>query len=133
MRQLQRWARSARKKPSFKEKHTLEQRRALSQKILQTYPDRLPVIAAPAQYGAPGTPQMAKEKFLVPVDFSAQMFMRELRRLMGSDLSATEALYMFVGKSVIVPTSLLMSQVYEKFKDEDGFLYIHYSLENTFG
>jgi hypothetical protein len=32
-----------------------------------------------------------------------------------------------------VPAAALMSSVYEDHKDEDGFLYITYSGENTFG
>lgn len=129
---LQRWRQRSPEKPSFKEQHAFEQRKQLSQKILTTYPERLPIIAAPARYGAPGTPHAAKEKFLVPIDFTAQMFLRELRRLMV-DLPPSDALYMFVGKNVIVPTSLMMTQIFDKFKDDDGFLYIHYSVENTFG
>lgn len=31
------------------------------------------------------------------------------------------------------PSSLTMGQLYEKEKDEDGFLYVAYSGENTFG
>ena len=31
------------------------------------------------------------------------------------------------------PTAHLMSTIYEEQKDEDGFLYITYSGENTFG
>ena len=33
---------------SFKDAHSLEKRRELSQKILNTYPDRVPVIIEPA-------------------------------------------------------------------------------------
>merc|ERR1711939_818636 len=34
---------------------------------------------------------------------------------------------------VLPPTAALMSSIYEEHKDEDGFLYISYSGENTFG
>ena len=33
----------------------------------------------------------------------------------------------------MLPAAALMSSVYEDHKDEDGFLYITYSGENTFG
>lgn len=39
---------------------------------------------------------------------------------------------MFV-RNVLPPTAALMSSVYEDHKDEDGFLYVAYSGENTFG
>jgi GABA(A) receptor-associated protein len=34
---------------------------------------------------------------------------------------------------VIPPTAALLSTIFEEHKDEDGFLYITYSGENTFG
>jgi len=40
--------------------------------------------------------------------------------------------FLFV-EDVLPPSSALMSQIYEKHKDSDGFLYITYSGENTFG
>ena len=33
----------------------------------------------------------------------------------------------------LCPTSALLSQIYEENKDEDGFLYIKYDGESTFG
>ena len=35
--------------------------------------------------------------------------------------------------AVLCRSSLTMGQLYEKEKDEDGFLYVAYSGENTFG
>jgi GABA(A) receptor-associated protein len=39
---------------------------------------------------------------------------------------------MFV-KAVLPPTAALMADVYDEHKDGDGFLYMTYSGENTFG
>ena len=47
-------------------------------------------------------------------------------------LSPEKAIFIFVN-NVLPPTAALMSAVYEEHKDEDGFLYISYSGENTFG
>ena len=47
-------------------------------------------------------------------------------------LSPEKAIFIFVN-DVLPPTAMLMSQVYDEYKDEDGFLYISYSGENTFG
>ena len=40
---------------------------------------------------------------------------------------------MFVNNQYLMPSSAIMQEVYEKNKDEDGFLYISFSSENTFG
>ena len=45
---------------------------------------------------------------------------------------ANEALYLFVNNNII-PNSCLVSYVYETYSDPDGFLYINYTTENTFG
>merc|ERR1712054_486091 len=47
-------------------------------------------------------------------------------------LSPEKAIFIFVDE-VLPPTAALMSSIYEEHKDEDGFLYITYSGENTFG
>ena len=33
----------------------------------------------------------------------------------------------------LCPSNKLMSEIYEDLGDKDGFLYIHYTSENTFG
>jgi GABA(A) receptor-associated protein len=47
-------------------------------------------------------------------------------------LAPERAIYIFVNNE-IPGTSELISQTYEKHMDEDGFLYVVYSGENTFG
>ena len=41
------------------------------------------------------------------------------------------SLYLFVNNKIA--DSALLSQVYDVHRDEDGFLYIRYSTESTFG
>lgn len=45
-------------------------------------------------------------------------------------LSPDKAIFIFVN-SVLPATSATMSQIYAEYKDEDGFLYLTYSGENT--
>jgi hypothetical protein len=47
-------------------------------------------------------------------------------------LSPEKAIFIFVN-NVLPPSSSLLSHVYAEHKDADGFLYIVYSSENTFG
>ena len=57
----------------------------------------------------------------------------EVRKCMQPPLQEHQAIYLFVGKGVLVPTSALMATVHERFKGDDGFLYLYYGGENTFG
>ena len=47
-------------------------------------------------------------------------------------LPPEKAIFLFVG-GVIPATTAIISHIYESKKDKDGFLYIEYSGENTFG
>ncbi|MCO5573580.1 hypothetical protein L7F22_027352 [Adiantum nelumboides] len=47
-------------------------------------------------------------------------------------LEAKKAIFIFVN-NVLPPTIALMSSIYKEHKDQDGFLYVTYSGEKTFG
>ncbi|XP_041375462.1 gamma-aminobutyric acid receptor-associated protein-like 2 [Gigantopelta aegis] len=112
----------------FKEEHTFEQRKAESNKIRSKYPDRIPVIVE--KDAKSQIQNIDKRKFLVPNDISVAQFMWIIRKRI--QLASEKAIFLFVGK-VLPQSSASMGQVYEDHKDDDGFLYIAYSGENTFG
>lgn len=64
------------------------------------------------------------------LDITVGKFVYEIRKHMK--LNPEQAIFLFVNDT-LPPTAALMSQIYEKNKDEDGFLYVTYSGENTFG
>lgn len=66
----------------------------------------------------------------MPADLTVGQFVYVIRKRIK--LSPEKAIFIFV-KNALPPTAQLMSAVYEEHKDEDGFLYINYSGENTFG
>lgn len=113
---------------SFKEEHPLEKRQAEAARIRDKYPDRIPVIVEKAERSE--IPDIDKKKYLVPADLTVGQFVYVIRKRIK--VSAEKAIFMFV-KNVLPPTASLMSDIYEEHKDEDGFLYITYSGENTFG
>merc|ERR1712137_1130015 len=93
----------------FKDEHPFEKRKAEAERIRQKYADRIPVICEKVEKSDIAT--IDKKKYLVPADLTVGQFV-------------------YV---VLPPTAALMSSIYEEHKDEDGFLYITYSGENTFG
>ena len=111
----------------YKEDYTLEQRKEESNKILERYPDRIPIICETLDKNAP---KLDKKKFLVPCDLTMGQFMFILRKRIK--LKQEEAIYLFVNNS-ICPSASLMSSIYDQNMDEDGFLYIKYNGESTFG
>ncbi|MQM21170.1 hypothetical protein Taro_054206, partial [Colocasia esculenta] len=76
-------------------------------------------------------------RYLVPTDLIVGQFVYVVRKRIK--LSPEKAIFIFV-KNILPPTcqlyiipTALMSAIYEENKDEDGFLYMTYSGENTFG
>ena len=75
-------------------------------------------------------PDLDKKKYLVPADLTVGQFVYVIRKRIK--LSPEKAIFIFVN-NVLPPTAALMSSIYDEHKDDDGFLYIAYSGENTFG
>jgi GABA(A) receptor-associated protein len=111
---------------------SLDERRRQSGRLRSKFSDRVPVIANPgnertlASFGT----ETPKIKYLVPNDLSFGEFMYIIRKRIKVD--AKEALVGFVN-GLLPPNGKLMSELYSESSSEDGFLYITYSLENTFG
>jgi len=49
------------------------------------------------------------------------------------DLQASESLWLELGGSSAPPAEYMMYKVYETYKSADGFLYVKYSSEATYG
>jgi len=115
----------------LKKQNSLEKRKMLSAKMRKTYRDRIPVIVE--RHGrTKSVPEITKTKFLAPDDLTVAQFMMEIRQHMN--ISHTQALFLFVGSTNAIPApGSLISEVYASHKDEDGFLYISYAGEKTFG
>ncbi|KAK0582763.1 hypothetical protein LWI29_029304 [Acer saccharum] len=113
----------------FKDEFTFEERLAESRDIIGQYADRVPVIAERYSKAA-DLPNIEKKKFLVPRDMSVGQFIHVLSNRLR--LTPGKALFVFI-KDTLPQTASLMDSLYESFKDEDGFLYMCYSTEKTFG
>ena len=99
-------------------------------KLYKKYPDKIPVIFVPSN----NAPALDKRKFLIPRDLLVLQVNTIIRQKIKLD--SVQALYIYFGrnKNIEIPAfNTLISEAYEKYKDENGILYITYALENTFG
>jgi GABA(A) receptor-associated protein len=112
---------------NFKDKYPLQQRKELSQKLKEKYPNRIPIIV---EKGNKRTPDISKHKFLAPEDINIGKFILEIRNHLP--LNATQAIFVSTNKKILKPSATLAA-IYELEKDADGFLYLTYMMENTFG
>ena len=115
---------------TFKKKHTLEERKSESDKIIKKYEDRIPIIVT-KDPKCKNLEDISKNKFLAPTDLTLGQFLVVIRKRIN--LSEAEALFVFVDESILATTSQTIGNLYDNHKDEDGFLYMMYCSENVFG
>ena len=115
---------------SYKKQRTFQDRKRESENILKKYPDRIPIICEKASSATSNIEQMKKCKFLVPHDLTMGQFMYIIRRRI--QISSETGLFLFINNT-LPPTHQILIDIYNKHKSEDGFLYITYSGEQTFG
>lgn len=113
----------------FQKTHSLEDRKSESTRILFKYPERIPIVCEKLN-NKDTIPDLDKSKYLVPHDLTVGQFMFVIRKRMK--LSSEQAIFIFINGH-IPSTSSIINDLYEYNKHEDGFLYISYSGENTFG
>jgi GABA(A) receptor-associated protein len=104
-----------------------EKRVQESKQLAYKYHDRVPIIV---RSGNSQTPTIENFKYLIPKTTTVGQFANTIRK--KTQLKSYQALFVFVN-GVLPPTSSLMVDVYKEHHDDDGFLYVTYSLENTFG
>jgi GABA(A) receptor-associated protein len=113
----------------FKKKYNFSERCKESARIMKKYPSRVPIIC---ERGSSENivPQIDKKKYLVPVDLTMGQFMYVIRKRLT--LSPEMGLYIFINEKMPSMTALIGS-IHKEDRESDGFLYVRYSGENTFG
>jgi GABA(A) receptor-associated protein len=120
----------------FRESKTFSQRCILSSEILSKYPNCVPVIVEKSS-GETKLKHIDKKQYLVPQEMNFSTFFFTIRKRLGvgieSKSSSNVGIWIYAGKTPITNPSLKMSEVYNYYKDNDGFLYLQYKSENVFG
>ncbi len=117
-------------KRRYKDLLTFDERCTESARVMRKYPDRIPIICERALFAKPECPYIDKCKYLVPRELTVGQLMYVIRKRLK--LQAHQALYLFAG--TMLPCNVMrIDALHQLQKDDDQFLYITYSLENTFG
>ena len=112
----------------FKDNFNEESRIHESNKIILRYPTRIPVIVEKQKNCT--FKGINKNKYLVPKDMQMNQFIFIIRKRIK--LNPSESLFVLVNNS-LVSSNANLNEIYEQNKDSDGFLYMIYTSENTFG
>ena len=124
---------------TFRETYPFEDRYVEASRIMEKYPDRIPVICEHGQRGNNPLPHDPKKKFLIPKDMTVGQFVYVIRKRI--QLPPEQAVFLFIVaqnrdgslNNVLAPTSHMFDTVYAQYKDRDRFLYFVAQNENVFG
>jgi GABA(A) receptor-associated protein len=111
----------------FKKKYNKVEREIQSYNIKRRYPFKIPVICYTIDNYAP---KLNRYKFLLDLDMTLINFMYFIRKMIKLD--DTISIYLLINNN-LCPSSELFTSLYNKYKEDDGFLYITYACESTFG
>ena len=78
----------------------------------------------------PSFPHLTKNKFLVPKSLTLGMFSYVVRKHLT--LPPEKALFLFIGDT-LPTTGTLVSELYARYKSDDGALRVVYMSESAFG
>ena len=107
---------------------SFESRKADSSRLMGKYSDRVCVIVG--KQDSSDIKDISKHKFLVPHGLTMGQFQYVIRKKI--ECRAEQSIFMFIN-SKLPPCSATVGQVYAENKSDDGYLYIIYAGENTFG
>lgn len=105
-----------------------EERVKQFQKVMETHPNKIPVILEKANTAE--VPDVDRNKYLLPREFTVANFLDVIRK--RTNLGKEQAIFIYVNGTVPASNAMFGS-IYEQHKDPDGFLYIVYTGESSFG
>ena len=112
-------------------KINFEERLYMTSYLRSKFPDKIPVIIDKLTNESPN---ITKNKFLANKDDPLYFFQTNIRQYVS--INQNEAIFLFLVNEhyqEIPVMTTLMKELYKKYKHDDGFLYIGYCVENTFG
>ena len=104
------------------------ERKLLATAVREKYRDRIPVFVDRA---STQDPPSKKCKYIIEATTTFGALLAVIRKQVI--VPAGSALFVYTLNRQMIPVSSLIVTVYNDYKSEDGFLYILYTLENTFG
>ena len=112
------------------DKATFEERFQQANKFKSRFPNSVPVVTIKDQRSAL-PPKLHNQLFLVPRTLAAAEFTALIRKKIS--LSKTQALMLFINSKILITADATISELYDKYCADDGFLYILCTDHESYG
>ena len=112
----------------FKEIHNELSRKQESNKIIFKYPNKIPLIVE--KHSDCLLNDITNKKYLVSKDMLMNQLIFIIRKRI--ELEPSESLFITINNQ-LCPSNSRIEDIYKEQADPDGFLYMTYTSENTFG
>ena len=116
---------------SFKKLYNLEERKDQSKRMLinPKYQDKVAIVCEPMHRSK--LKKLEQVKFLVPDKFKIYQFTDLIRKRIS--LEKDMGLYLHIAGKKLARSDARVDELYRQYKDEDDFLYIEYTEQESFG
>lgn len=124
----------ARKMSMFRNSFTFKDRVKMSSRLKEKFTDRIAcIVEKSVKWGSRKVPHMERKKFLVPSNMKMCHLVTIIRKRI--DIPNECAVIVSVGEehAVFPCMQTSMRDIYRSYGSDDGFLYVEYGLESTFG
>jgi GABA(A) receptor-associated protein len=113
---------------NFAAAHPFEDRLSESRRVRDKHRGSAPVIVEPHD---DKTPVIDKSKFLVPWELTYGQLVYVVRKRLK--MTSDQSIFLFCDRSILPLPCDTIRDIHRAHGSSDGFLYITYALENTFG
>lgn len=112
-----------------KDNPDLNKRKELCNNLLKNNPKKIPIIIEPDLIRFKEF--IIKTKYLVSEYITLFQFYSLIRKQL--DIDPQESLFLVINGTTVITDDLFINEIYKKFKDIDGFLYIKYTGTEIWG
>jgi len=116
----------------YKKQYPLLDRKRVSETILDRYENRVPIILEAGDRRLVQAGTVNYQRQIMMRDTRIQDLIVSLKQKLGDQFRPTDSLFIYADNRILNGFTTI-GKAYDQYRDEDGFLYLTYTTQETFG